>query len=150
MGPDSDRLEQDYATYRLLVGLWAGENTVKTAKFLALLGTNALLIVGGVLAGGFVAGNWPLFAAGAAFSLVFLLSLGRTVLFQEGWRLKIHALSVRHPEEARFQALETAGERQRAPLALRVAGGVPSAYYLIGVPLLLSIAWIVLLIALPG
>ena len=142
MGPDTDRPEEDYASYRLLVDLWARENPVKTAKLLALLVTNALLIAGLTAAGGLTRGTWWACAAGAGFSLVFLLSLGRTVLFQEAWRLKIQALSAQHPEEAGFQVLETAGERQRAPPFLRVAGGVPSAYYLIGVPVILTMTWI--------
>jgi hypothetical protein len=145
MVPDADHAEQDYASYRLLVGLWAGENTIKTVKFLVLLATQALLLAATVLSGGLVPGTWPLCAAGAAFSLVWILSLGRTVLFQEAWRLKIRDLAVRYPGEERFQALETAGVRGRVPVPARVLGAVPSGYYLLGVPVLLLLAWAIAL-----
>ncbi len=46
MGSDAERTEQDYASYRLLVDLWARENPIKTTKLLVLLATNALLIAG--------------------------------------------------------------------------------------------------------
>jgi hypothetical protein len=145
MVPDGDHAEQDYASYRLLVGLWAGENSVKTGKLLVLLFTNALLVSAITIAGGFVRKNWPLCLAGAAFSLVWILSLGRTVLFQEAWRLKIRDLAARYPGEERFQALETAGVRGRAPPSVRVLGAIPSGYYLLGVPVLLLLAWAIAL-----
>ncbi len=141
MGPDADRVEQDYTSYRLLIDLWARENPIKTAKLLVLLATNALLIAAGSVAGGLVPKNWPLCLAGAAFSLIWALSLGRTSLFQEGWRLKIRELAARYPEDARFQVLEAAGERGKAPLLIRVMGAVPSVYYLVGAPILLCLAW---------
>jgi hypothetical protein len=142
MGPDADRMERDYASYRLLVKLWAGENPVKTAKLLVLLATNALLIAALSVTGGLITKNWPLCLAGAAFSLVWALSLGRTSLFQEGWRLKIREIAARYPEDARFQVLEAAGEREKAPFLLRVIGAVPSAYYLLGAPVILLICWL--------
>ena len=141
MGSDADRVERDYASYRLLVDLWARENPIKTAKLLVLLATNALLIAAMSVAGGLLPKNWPLCLAGAAFSLVWAFSLGRTSLFQEGWRLKIREIAARYPEDARFQVLEAAVERARAPLLIRVMGAVPSAYYLLGAPVLLSLAW---------
>jgi hypothetical protein len=142
MGPDADRTEEDYASYRLLVDLWAGENPIKTAKLLVLLFTNALLVAALSVSGGLLPKNWPLCLAGAAFSLVWALSLGRTSLFQEGWRLKIRKIAARYPEDARFQVLEAAGEREGAPFLLRVTGAVPSAYYLMGTPILLFFFWL--------
>jgi hypothetical protein len=141
MGSDADRVERDYASYRLLVDLWARENPIKTAKLLVLLATNALLIAAGSVAGGLVPKNWPLCLTGAALSLVWVLSLGRTALFQEGWRLKIREIAARYPEDARFQVLETGAERRKAPLILRVMGAVPSVYYLVGAPILICLAW---------
>jgi hypothetical protein len=93
-------------------------------------------------AGGLVPKNWPLCLAGAAFSLVWAFSLGRTVLFQEGWRLKIREIAARYPEDARFQVLETAGERGKAPLIMKVMGAVPSVYYILGAPVILFICWL--------
>ncbi|MDD1660965.1 MAG: hypothetical protein LUQ49_00710 [Methanomicrobiales archaeon] len=142
MGSETDSGEKDYASYRLLVDLWAGENPIKTAKLLILLATNALLIAAMALAGGPVPGNWPICLAGAGFSLVWALSLGRTVLFQELWRLKIREIAARHPADARFQVLDTRGEREKAPVLLRMMGAIPSAYYLLGTPLLLLILWL--------
>jgi hypothetical protein len=131
----------EYDSYLLLVGLWAGENPLKTAKFLALLGVNALLVTGLSLAGGLIPENWPLCLAGAGFSLLLVLSLGRTVLFQEAWRMKIRGLAARNPGDERFQVLETAGERERAPVLVRMLGSVPSGYYLLGAPVLLFLCW---------
>ena len=141
MGTDADRAERDYASYRLLVDLWARENPIKTAKLLGLLATNALLIAAVSVAGGFVMKNWPLCLAGAAFSLIWALSLGRTALFQEGWRLKIREIAERYPSDERFQVLEAAGEREKTPLILRVTGAIPSVYYLVGTPIFLCLAW---------
>ncbi|MDD1664046.1 MAG: hypothetical protein LUQ32_01715 [Methanomicrobiales archaeon] len=142
MGSDADRGEKDYTSYRLLVDLWARENPIKTAKLLVLLATNALLIAAVSVAGGLVPENWPLCLAGAAFSLVWALSLGRTALFQEGWRLKIREIAARYPADARFQVLEATGEREKSPFLIRVMGAVPSVYYLLGTPVLLLLWWL--------
>jgi len=141
MGSDIDKMEQDYASYRLLVDLWARENPIKTAKLLVLLATNALLIAAMSLGGGIVPKNLPICIAGAAFSFVWILSLGRTSLFQEEWRLKVRGIAGRYPEDPRFHILETEDERGDAPAILRLMGAVPSAYYLIGTPVLLCLAW---------
>jgi hypothetical protein len=141
MGLDAVRPDQDYESYRLLIDLWAGENPIKTAKLLVLLATNTILVAAVAIAGGFVPKNWPLCLTGAAFSLVWVLSLGRTMLFQELWRLKISGIARRYPEDPRFQVLETAGERRKVPHVLRLTGAVPSVYYLVGVPILLFLAW---------
>lgn len=142
MGSDADRGEKDYTWSRLLVNLWARENPIKTAKLLVLLATNALLIAAVSVAGGLVPENWPLCLAGAAFSLVWALSLGRTALFQEGWRLKIREIAARYPADARFQVLEATGEREKSSFLLRVMGAVPSVYYLLGTPVLLLLWWL--------
>ncbi|MGE5832112.1 MAG: hypothetical protein ACM3X8_04265 [Methanomicrobiales archaeon] len=148
MEPDTGRAGDDYASYRILVDLWAAENPVKTAKLLALLVVHALLIVAMTLGGGLVPRNWPVCLAGVAFSLVFVLSLGRTLLFQEAWRLKIRALASRYIGEERFQVLETAEAQRDAPPLLRILGGIPSVYYLLGAPLLLLASWLVALVLL--
>jgi hypothetical protein len=142
MGSDEDRVEQDYTSYRLLIDLWVRENPIKTAKLLVLLATQALLISAVSVAGGPVLKNWPLCLTGAAFSLVWALSLGRTSLFQEGWRRKIREMAARYPEDPRFQVLEMGGEREKAPFILRVMGSIPSAYYLLATPIILLICWL--------
>jgi len=147
MGSDEERAEQDYTSYRLLIDLWARENPIKTAKLLVLLATNALLIAAMSVAGGPVLKNWPLCLTGAAFSLVWAISLGRTSLIQEGWRRKIREIAARYPEDARFRVLEMGGEREKAPFILRAMGSVPSAYYLLGTPIILCLAWCVTLLS---
>jgi len=148
-GQPGERAEQDYAAYRMLVGLWAGENPVKTAKLQFLLLTEAVLVAGLVVAGGLVPKTWPLCLAGALVSLVWFFSLGRTVLFQQKWRAKTREIAARHPGDPRFEVLET-GDRGDFPVILRAAGAVPSSIYLVGVPLLFFICWagaLVLLLA---
>jgi hypothetical protein len=142
MGPDAERAGEDYASYRLLVDLWSRENPVKTAKLQVLLLTNAVLVSALTLAGGLVRGNWCLCLAGAGFSLVWALSLGRTVLFQEGWRQRIREMAARYPEDARFQVLEGTGSGEGAPILLRALGSVPSVYYLLGAPVFLLLCWL--------
>ncbi len=142
MGPDTGGVERDYASYRLLVDLWARENPIKTAKFLVLLATNALLLSVVTLAGGFVRGSWPLCAAGAGLSLVWAASLGRTLLFQERWRLKIRDLEARYPADGRFQVLSTELAGEEPHPVLKAFGAVPSSYYLLGAPLALFLCWL--------
>ena len=146
MEPETVRAGDDYATYRLLVDLWAAENPVKTAKLLALIVVNTLLVSAVTLGGWVTPRSWPACLAGAAFSLVFLFSLGRTVLFQETWRIRIRALAARYPADERFQGLETADARRDSPAPLRILGAIPSAYYLLGMPLLLCLFWIAALV----
>jgi hypothetical protein len=147
MATGADRVEEDYASYRLLVKLWQSENPIKTAKFLVLLGVNALLLAAAVLSGGLVPRNMPLFLAGAAFSFLLVLSLGRTTLFQEGWRRKIRELEARYPDIPRFQVLDLKEQLGNAPLPLRILGSVPSAFYLLGTPVILTLCWTGLLLS---
>lgn len=142
MGQDPDRADGDYDSYRLLVDLWAGENPVKTLKLQVLLAVNAILVSATVISGGFTGGNWPLALAGAGFSLLWAFSLGRTILFQELWRLKIGEIAGRHPEDARFQLLDEKKGLEKAPRVLRALGSVPSRYYLLGAPILLCLCWL--------
>lgn len=141
MAADAGGAGEDLAGYRLLLDLWARENPTKTLKLQVLLLTNAILVSAMSMSGGPVPGNWPLYLIGASFSLVWAFSIGRTVLFQEAWRLKIQELASRYPEDARFHVHETGGIRGKAPLPLRILGSVPSGYYLLGAPVLLFIWW---------
>ncbi|HTY53153.1 MAG TPA: hypothetical protein VMB35_08155 [Methanomicrobiales archaeon] len=142
--------DRDYESYRILVGLWAGENPVKTGKLLVLFLAQAILAAALVLAGGFTRGNWPVCLAGAALSLAWILSLGRTTLFQARWRQKIRELARRYPGDPRFQVLEPPAGRVDAPLIVRAAGSVPSAYYLVGAPVVSFLCWVVALVVLAG
>ena len=143
-GEGGDQAEQDLATCRMLVGLWAAENPVKTTKLQFLLLTQAVLVAALVLSGGPAPKAWPLCLVGALVSLVWFFSLGRTVLFQKRWRAGIREIAARHPDDSRFRVLET-GNTGDLPLLLRAAGAVPSSYYLVGAPLLFLIGWAVAL-----
>ena len=133
---------RDYETFSRLVDLWSKENPIKTTKLQVLLAVNGALLSVVHYAGGFTRNNLALFIAGALLSLVWTFSIGRTVLFQKVWQLKLRALARRYPRDPRFQVLETQStERQVAPW-LRVLGGVSSKYYLLFAPAFFAAAWI--------
>jgi hypothetical protein len=137
--------EKDYEVYKLLLDLWAKENPIKTVKLQTLLLVNTLLLAAVTLNDGFVTKNWPLYLGGALACFVWILSIGRTSLFQEIWQVKLMNLAARHPEDPRFQAHHTPEELGEIPAFLRLIGGISSKYYLTGTPLLLGLVWIGLL-----
>ncbi len=51
-------------------------------------------------------------------------------------------LSKRHAEDPRFQLLDTDAAKLAVPGWLRLAGGVSSKYYLMGTPVVFSLAWL--------
>ena len=81
--------ERGYATYKSLLDLWAKENPIKTTKLQVLLAVNALLVSTVNISGGINAKQWYVCLAGAAFSLIWMFSIGRTSLFQDVWQIKI-------------------------------------------------------------
>src|SRR3989304_9148649 len=95
--------EKDYEIYRQLVDLWARENPIKTSKLQMVLVVNGLLLTAVSINGGFVAQNWPLYLGGTLLCLVWFLSIGRTLLFQKIWQVKLSDLAVKYPDNARFQ-----------------------------------------------
>jgi hypothetical protein len=133
--------EQDYTAYKAYVDLWAAENPIKTNKLQVLLVVNGLLVSALQLGAGFSARNWPIFLAGAVLSGIWILSIGRTSLFQKAWQNKARTLAERHPDDPRFQLLDTDAAEAAAPGWLRLLGAVPSKYYLLGAPVLFSLAW---------
>ncbi len=141
-----DQNEKDYIAYRAYVDLWAAENPIKTNKLQVLLIVNGLLVSALRVGGGFHSANWPIFAAGAVFSAIWIISIGRTSLFQKIWQAKAAEFSKRYREDPRFQLLETDAARSAAPRWLRLLGAVPSRYYLSGAPVILSLAWTIGLI----
>jgi hypothetical protein len=138
--------DADLEAYRLLLGLWMQENPIKTNKLQVLLAVNGLLISAVTLAGGFAAGWWTLPAAGVLFNVIWTLSIGRTALYQEVWQMKLRELAARHTGDPRFAVLETKAIRREAPLFLRVFGGVSSRWYLVLSPIVLALAWGVVLL----
>ena len=137
--------EKDYEAYKTYVLLWKDENPIKTNKLQVLLFANALLVSALQISGGLVAKNWLIIVAGAVVSFIWVLSIGRTSLFQKVWQIKAKKMSKKYPTDARFQILNTADAEGGSPAWLRALGGVPSKYYLLGTPMLFSMLWLVAL-----
>ena len=143
----ADLAARDYETYQMVMDLWSRENPIKTSKLQVLLLVNAILVAGVNVSGGGLTGEkWFVYVAGAVFCLIWTLSIGRTALFQEAWQLKLEALGDAHPDDPRFAAHRTRGERARAPLLLRTTGKVPSSWYLVFSPIAFTAAWLVILV----
>jgi len=138
----------DLEAYATLVHLWRAENPIKTIKLQVLLAVNAGLVAVVTLNGGLEEKNALLFVCGCAFCGVWTLSIGRTVLSQQAWQLKLNEISARHPGDIRFSVHDTGLAEQRAPRWLRALGGVPSKYYLVSSPVLLCVGWLTALAAL--
>ncbi|MFZ0943485.1 MAG: hypothetical protein WB930_07130 [Syntrophobacteraceae bacterium] len=136
-----DQTEKDYIAYRAYVDLWAAENPIKTNKLQVLLIVNALLVSALHVGGGFHTAKWPIFMAGSVFSVIWLLSIGRTSLFQKVWRTKAIELSNTYTGDHRFQLLDTEAAELAAPRWLRLLGAVPSRFYLLGTPVVFALAW---------
>jgi hypothetical protein len=137
--------ERDFEAYKLLLGLWSGENPIKTNKLQVLLAVNALLVSAVSVSGGFTPDKWYVYAAGLVFSLIWTFSIGRTSLFQDVWQMKIRDLAARHPDDVRFSILETAREQREARPLLRAFGGIPSRWYLLFAPFGFALIWLILL-----
>ena len=148
-GDESNMIEQidkDYEAYKLYVELWKDENPIKTNKLQVLLIVNGLLVSTLQVAGGFEPDNWFLFLAGAIFSMIWVLSIGRTSHFQKVWQNKAKAISDNYPDDPRFSILRTSEAQRQSPLWLQVLGGVSSKYYLLGAPVFFSLLWLVALL----
>jgi hypothetical protein len=140
--------EKDYEAFKTYVDLWKSENPIKTNKLQVLLVVNGLLVSTANVAGGFKPENWVLFFAGAVFSFIWLISIGRTSLFQKVWQIKAKKIASKkdYTDDPRFRILNTTAEEKEAPVWLRALGGVPSKYYLLGAPLLFSFLWLAALL----
>ena len=136
-----DQSEKDYIAYRAYVDLWAAENPIKTNKLQVLLIVNALLVSALHVGGGFHIAKWPIFMAGSVFCAIWIMSIGRTSLFQKVWRTKAIELSNTYAGDHRFQLLDTQAAELAAPRWLRFLGAVPSRFYLLGAPVVFSLAW---------
>lgn len=132
----------DLEAYTALTVLWRAENPIKTTKLQVLLAVNAGLIAVAVLNGGLADKNAPLFACGFLFCGIWTLSIARTVLSQQAWKIKLNEISARHPGDVRFAMLDTGPAESRAPYWLRTLGGVSSKYYLVASPVLMCGGWL--------
>ena len=143
-----DALEREYETYKVLLDLWKSENPIKTNKLQVLLAVNALLVSGLKVSGQVIAReNWLVYLAGALFSVIWTLSMGRTALFQEIWQMKLTRLQDRRKEDPRFQVLDTRIDKRQAARLLRWFGCVSSRWYLLFSPFGFAAAWLLLLAA---
>ena len=138
--------EKDYEIYKQLMGLWAKENTIKTSKLQTLLLTNALLLVGVSINDGFVVKNWPIYLGGTFVCLIWLFSIGRTVLFQKQWQSKMAHIAAKYPNDIRFQIHRDSKDTEDLSMLLRVIGGISSKYYLIGTPFIFVFVWLIALL----
>jgi hypothetical protein len=136
-----DQSEKDYIAYKAYVDLWAAENQIKTNKMQVLLLINGLLVAALQVTGGFHIANWPLFMAGSVFCAIWVMSIGRTSLFQKVWQAKARELANTYAGDNRFQLLDTNAAELAAPRWLRFLGAVPSRFYLLGTPVVFSLAW---------
>ncbi|MBI4520073.1 MAG: hypothetical protein HY701_04510 [Gemmatimonadetes bacterium] len=138
--------DRELDAYKLILDLWKSENPIKTNKLQVLLAVNALLVSGLQISGDVIAAeNWPVYAAGAVFSVIWTLSIGRTSLYQEIWQIKLRQLQARHEGDPRFQVLDTSAEKPAAPILLRCFGAVSSRWYLVFSPFGFAVAWLLLL-----
>ena len=134
--------EKDYEAYKLYVQLWKDENPIKTNKLQVLLIVNGLLVSTLQMSGGFCPKNWFLFLAGAVFSLIWTLSIGRTSLYQGIWKIKAEKISTKYPTDPRYSIFQTKIAEKEASFWLRVFGYVSTKYYLLGTPIAFSIVWL--------
>ena len=140
---DPGDVEKDLQAYQMLLDLWSQENPIKTNKLQVLLAVNGLLVSAATVANGQTDARIPLFVAGVVFNLVWLLSIGRTSLYQELWQAKLERLAAAHPDDPRFQ-VRVVDPRDASPFLRRI-GGVSSKWYLVGTPIALALAWLGLL-----
>ena len=140
-------VERDLEAYKMLVQLWASENPIKTTKLQLLLAVNTIFVSALKVSGKSLISSdaWFVYLAGAAFSLIWTFSIGRTVLFQQAWEIKIRDLCARHPNDSRFSVLDAKDAIKQAPRMQRIFGGFSSKWYLLFSPFVLAVAWIVIL-----
>lgn len=146
MEPPATPADHDYEAYRALLDLWSRENPIKTTKLQMLLAVNALLVSVVNYTSTVATPRWYLYLAGAAFSLIWTFSIGRTSLFQDVWQIKIADIRRRHPDDPRFAILETDDALRRARPLLRMFGVLPSKWYLLFSPLLFAVVWLIALV----
>lgn len=141
-GLSQSALERDYQRYRHLLELWSRENAIKTQKLQFFLLTNALLTISYVLTPSEPPAGGLICLVGATLSLIWTLSLGRTIRFQKRWQELLYYLSERYQTDSRFQVLTSREPVTPLPFLLRLTGSLSSKYYLIGGPLLGIFFWL--------
>lgn len=143
----SDQKESDFEKFKLILDLWKSENPIKTNKLQVLLLVNGIIISVAQLTGGFTHKNWVLCAAGSGLSLIWLLSIGRTVFFQNVWQVELGRLANEYQDDPRFQVLNTQVTEKSPSIGVwtRAIGSVSSKFYLLVSPLIFFLGWLILL-----
>ena len=131
-----------YQRYCHLLELWSRENGIKTQKLQYFLLTTALLIIGYALTPDKSEGRTLICPAGVALSLIWTLSLGRTMRFQKKWQALLADVSAEYSADSRFQVLNADPAESNLPTLVRITGAVSSKYYLIGAPLAGVVFWV--------
>lgn len=147
MTDSSQNIEHDYTNYRALLDLWSKENPIKTTKLQVLLAVNALMASAVNLSGGLSGSKWYIYLAAAVFCVIWMFSIGRTVLFQDIWQRKLQELQDKYPKDPRFAILQTKSYFDCVSPLARAFGAVPSKWYLLFSPLGFALGWITVLIA---
>jgi hypothetical protein len=141
--------QHDHESYRQLLECWRAENSIKTIKFQFLLLTNAILVASvylmpippDIMSN---AHQW-LYAVATLLSLTWLFSLGRTLVFQKAWQIRLQQMAATYPDDQRFhildntQALELIRTQHRW---LSLCGAMPSRLYLLGIPAMFTLGWL--------
>lgn len=121
--------------YKLLFDLWMAENPVKTNKLQMLMATNSILASAFFLAGNSI---W-IALVGFFFSLVWVLSIGRTVAYQRHWKVQMEEVRAKHSANPLFQ-IHSVKPRPS------IWGRIPSRYYLLGTPIVTALAWLAVIL----
>ena len=146
MSDQGNHIEQDYLNYKVLLDLWSKENPIKTTKLQMLLAVNGLLASAVNISGGVSGSKWYVYLAAAVFCLIWMFSIGRTVLFQDIWQHKLQELQTRYPNDSRFSILQTTPYQGRVSPISRAFGAVPSKWYLLFSPFVFAIVWLTVLV----
>ena len=117
--------------YKLLFELWMSENPIKTSKLHLLIITNSILVSASLLTGYIF---W-IALVGFLFSLIWVLSIGRTLSFQHHWESQMEDLRKKYSNNILFQI-------HRVEAKFPIWGRVSSRYYLLGTPIATAIAWL--------
>ena len=118
--------------YKIVFDLWKSENSIKTSKLQVLLATNSILVSAFFLTSQSV---W-IALIGFVFSFVWILSIGRTVGYQQHWRLMLEEIRKKDLTNPLFQI-------QSVKAKVPIWGSVSSKYYLMGTPIGATIGWLV-------
>lgn len=126
--------------YKLLVSLWSAENQVKTAK-LQMFGLVTSILASVSVS---VPQAWTYVClVGAAFSAVWLFSIGRTLYYQAYWRDQIDRIHEQFSDNPMLDIFDANRLKQFKPEGIGgIAGRISSRGILLGAPFVGVIGWL--------